>query len=432
MRLFLAKLIKLTMEAIEKLKVFLKRFSRRTYSTVAVILVCAILLLDVGYHFSQGFTSSLETMSARIGTLGESVSFDAYLVREEKTLGNANSKNVYYVADGTRVKKGMPLMATYPDSVKDESLATLTRARQAVSVLESVNDARPEKVSETIELRIAGVSLAIEEAVRDGNMEKANRQKDTLAALMLAREKLIGLADLSKAINDLNRAVSSMEKDLGEPTRILTAEESGWFSYGVDGYESVASAETIKSLDYTALAALFDKDRSVTPSGAGKMITSHKAYAVAFVENDFATSSFVLGRQYSVAVDGEQLELTLEKTVRQDGEGKTALIFSTLSLTESLAMKRITGMTLTVETHEGFKIPTSAFTVYKGVQGVFILKGFVVQFREVSVVYRKDSMMIAEPSPKDKSGLFKLLAENDNIIIKGEDLYDGKIIQGAS
>ena len=95
-------------------------------------------------------------------------------------------------------------------------------------------------------------------------------------------------------------------------------------------------------------------------------------------------------------------------------------------------MKRITTMTLTVETHEGFKIPTSAYTVYKGVHGVFILKGFVVQFREISVVYRKDSMMIAEPSPKDKSGLFKLLSENDNIIIKGEDLYDGKIIQGES
>jgi len=431
MRLLLAKLIGWLIEAIEKTKVFLKRFSRRTYSTVAVILVCAILLLDVGYHFSQGFTSSLETMSARIGTLGETVSFDAYLVREEKTLGDANSKNVYYVADGTRVKNGMPLMATYPDSVSDERIASLTRARQAVSILESVDDARSEKVSETIEIRIAGVSLAIEEAAREGNVEKANRQKDTLAALMLAREKLIGLADLSKAIADLSQAANDMEKNLGEPTRILTAQESGWFAYDIDGYESVASAETVTGLDYTALNALFDKDREVTPSGAGKMITSHKVYAVAFVENDFA-ASFVLGRQYRVTVDDENLDLTLEKNVRQDGEGKTALIFSTLALTESLAMKRITNMTLTVETHEGFKIPTSAYTVYKGVYGVFILKGFVVQFREVSVVYRKDSMMIADPSPKDKSGQFILLSENDNIIIKGEDLYDGKIIQGAS
>lgn len=431
MRRFLARMIKLIIEGIEKTKVFLKRFSRRTYSTVAVILVCAILLFDVGYHFSQGFTSSLETMSARVGTLGETVSFDAYLVREEKTLGSSGSKNVYYVADGTRVKKGMPLMATYPDSVKDESLATLTRARQAISILESVNDARPEKVSETIELRISGVSLTIEEAIREGNVEKANRQKDSLAALMLAREKLIGLADLSKALTALKNAVASMEKDLGEPMRILTAGESGWFAYGVDGYEGVASADTVKSLDYNALSALFDKDREVTPSGACKMITSHKVYAVAFAENDFA-ASFVLNRQYRVSVGGEDLDLTLEKTVRQDGEDKTALIFSTLALTESLAMKRITGMTLTVETHEGFKIPTSAYTVYKGVPGVFILKGFVVQFREVSVVYRKDSMMIADPSPKDKSGLFILLSENDNIIIKGEDLYDGKIIQGAS
>ena len=30
---------------------FGKRFSRRTYSTLAVILLCAIILLDVGYHF---------------------------------------------------------------------------------------------------------------------------------------------------------------------------------------------------------------------------------------------------------------------------------------------------------------------------------------------------------------------------------------------
>lgn len=410
---------------------FGKRFSRRTYSTLAVILLCAIILLDVGYHFSQGFTSSLETMSARIGTLRETISFDAYFVREEKTLGSANSKTVYYVADGTRVKNGMPLMATYPDSVKDESIDALTRAKQALSILESVNDARPEKVSETIELRIAGTSLAIEEALQVGNIEKANRNKDTLAALMLAREKLIGLADLSKAIDNLKQNIVSLEKALGEPTKVMTAEESGWFSYEIDGYESVASAEGITDLDYTMLHALFDKDRTVAPSGAGKMITSHKVYAVAFVENDFA-SSFVRGKQYRVAVDDEDLNLTLEKTVSQEGESQTALIFSTLALTETLAMKRITGMTLTVETQEGFKIPTSAYTTCKGVHGVYILKGFVVQFREVSVVYRKDSMMIADPSPKDKSGLFLLLSENDNIIIKGEDLYDGKIIQGAS
>lgn len=431
MRLFLARLIKLLIVGIETLTAFLKRFSRRTYSTVAVILICAILLLDVGYHFSQGFSSSLETMSARVGTLGETVSFDAFLLREETPLGNASDKNVYCVADGERVKNGMTLMMTYPDSVKDESIADLTRAKQAISILESVNDARPEKVSETIELRISGVTLAIDEAVRNGNIEKANRQKDTLAALMLAREKLIGLADLSKAINDLTHSVNTIEKSLGEPIRVLTADKSGWFAYSVDGYESFASGETVKTLDYSALAALFDKDRSVTAEGACKMITSHKVYAVAFVDNDFA-ASFVIGRQYRVAVEDETLNLTLEKTVRQDGESRTALVFSSLSLTESLAMKRITNMTLTVETHEGFKIPTSAYTVYKGVHGVFILKGFVVQFREISVVYRKDSMMIADPSPKEKSGLFKLLSENDNIIIKGEDLYDGKIIQGAS
>lgn len=431
MREFWDGLIRLIKKLSKKLIAFLKRFSRRAYSTAAVILICAIILLDVGYHFSQDFTSALETMSARVGTLGETVSFDAYIVREEKTIGITGGKNIYYVADGERVKNGMPLMATYPDGVDGQTLSDLTRAKQAIAILESVKDARPEKVSETIELRIDGVTLAIEESIRSGNVEKANRQKDTLAALMLAREKLIGLADLSKALNELTKTAKALEASLGEPTRVLVAEESGWFAYETDGYESVVSAENVKRLDYATLLSLFSLEKGEGTVAAGKMITSHKMYAIAFVDNDFA-ATFVLNRQYSVAVNGEALSVTLERTVRQDDTNQTALIFSSLSLIESLAMKRITSMTLTVETHEGFKIPTSAYTIYRGVPGVFILKGFVVQFREISVVYRKDSMLIADPSPDEKSGLFKLLSENDNIIIKGEDLYDGKIIQGVS
>ena len=95
-----------------------------------------------------------------------------------------------------------------------------------------------------------------------------------------------------------------------------------------------------------------------------------------------------------------------------------AFVFSSSSLTESLYMSRVSKLTLTMEEHEGFKIPTSALAENKGVFGVYILKGFEVQFREISVIYRKDNMMIAEVSPENKSGLFRLLAENDNIIIK--------------
>ena len=427
----MAKLLGLIIVGLDNLKAFLKKFSLRTYGTVAVILLCAILLLDVGYHFSQGFTSSFDTMSARIGSISETVSFDAYIVREEKLFGSDSSKKVYYVADGERVKNGTELVAIYPDTVDSEVLEELERTMQAISLLRSVNDARPEKVSETIELRIEGITLEIDEAIREGNIAKANRRKDTLSALMLAKERLIGLTDLSSVIASLEKSVSSLKKTLGNPKSVLKASESGWFSYSLDGYENVVTPDNLLKMEYGELVQLFDEKQASSGGGVGKMITSHKIYAVTFVDLETA-SYFVTGRQYKVSLDDGTLDLTLEKTIRKDGEEQIALVFSSLSLADSLAMDRIVNMSLTVETHEGFQIPTSAYVVYKGVHGVFVLKGFVVQFREVSVVYRKDSMLIAEVSPKDKSGLFKLLAENDNIIIKGEDLYDGKIVQGAS
>ena len=184
-------------------------------------------------------------------------------------------------------------------------------------------------------------------------------------------------------------------------------------------------------MEFDALAQLFDKKENLNTQGLGRLITSHQLYAVSFVDME-TLSYFSKGKQYSVTPDRNTVTMTLEKVLKKEGEDRVALVFSSRSLSESLSLGRIATMSMTVKQYEGFKVPTSAYAEYKGVKGVYILKGFVVEFREISVIYRKDSMMIAEVSPEERSGQFLLLGENDNIIIKGEELYDGKIVQGAN
>ena len=61
--------------------------------------------------------------------------------------------------------------------------------------------------------------------------------------------------------------------------------------------------------------------------------------------------------------------------------------------------------------------------------GVYIKRGFIVQFREVIPLFAENGMMIVTNDKERSSGSYKLIAQNDNVILKGTDLYDGKILK---
>lgn len=64
------------------------------------------------------------------------------------------------------------------------------------------------------------------------------------------------------------------------------------------------------------------------------------------------------------------------------------------------------------------------------VQGVYILHGSELLFREVSVIFAGSDFVIIDINPESailKSD--KTIIINDEVVIEGDDLYDGKIIK---
>ncbi len=407
---------------------FFGRYPRRVYSTVALCLVVLVLVVDLGYHLVNGLSSKVETLTAKVTTMTRSVSSDAYLILDEKPLNEAGGKYLYLVEDGTRVANGTPLAAVYPDGTNREALSALESLYRAKAVLEDAVHNRPEKISETLKLKIDGVMLSIEKALTEGNIEKAERLQESLALFAFCREKLEGALSLDEAMASLDADIATVESIVGSPIRTVTAEETGWFVRSSDGYEAFASSASVSSMSYTDLAALFDLGEISAEETVGRMITSHRFFLVTFVSTEEA-QSFGANRQYDLTYDGEEMTLTLEKILYQNGKDEVALLFGGTSLSEAISLRRIAGISLTVEEYEGFKLPTAALTQLDGVYGVYILKGFVVEFREIEILYREENTILAAESPSSPSNAYKLLAENDNVIIRGEDLYDKKIIQ---
>ena len=69
-------------------------------------------------------------------------------------------------------------------------------------------------------------------------------------------------------------------------------------------------------------------------------------------------------------------------------------------------------------------------TKKKKVQGVYVLYGNELQFKEISILYSGSDFVICDPSPEEGE-LFngETVALYDNVVIEGDDLKDGKIVK---
>ena len=92
-------------------------------------------------------------------------------------------------------------------------------------------------------------------------------------------------------------------------------------------------------------------------------------------------------------------------------------------MNSELASLRSGPMTVVSKEYSGLKVSKKALRVVDSQKGVYIVKGMQAKFVPVEILYSNDSIMICEKSDEDGS-----LRLYDQVIVKGRNLYDGKII----
>ena len=402
---------------------FFAKIPKKTYETCAIILLAVVLVVDLGYHLITSVSDKLETAPAKVSSLSETLSLDALILRDEMPLEFDGDRYLVLREDGERVNIGAELIRVYPQSASEEDLAALSAEMLLQKILLSADGARLDKIRDAIVLKIEGKTLTIEEALKSGNLIKASREEGELHALFLLRERLLGTVSLERAIQENTEAITRLEARLGKPVSTLTSPAVGWFSTVCDGFETLLSSKDVYRLTQSELLSLFDKEPKTPPKA--KLILSHETLMLSSVSETEARD-FSQNSRYAVTLDHTDLTLTLKKTVFENQSPRVALIFSDAALSKTVSLRRISPLTLTVKVHEGFKIPTAAIAEENGVYGVYILKGFRVEFREISIIYRDGNIAVCEKDFTPVS--YRSLAENDNVIIKGDELYDGKIV----
>ena len=228
----------------------------------------------------------------------------------------------------------------------------------------------------------------------------------------------------------------------------IKTDKAGYFSEYCDGYENSIKYSDIDRIKLSDLQNV--KQENVSSNVAGKIISSLNWYVACEVTADEATSLSLWDSNVTVLfsnVSSDAIPAKIERIYQETPDSSALVIFECDYMDEGLIQAREEPIEVGLGTYTGLRVSKKALyddyvtkTIYddnnnahtekEKVQGVYVLYGSEVQFKQVSILYADEDYVICDPSPDDGI-LFngETISMYDQVILKGDDLYDGKVIE---
>ena len=401
--------------------------------------LCLCVLSYTLYHIGSLFREEISTVAASVMSESDSISGHGYIFRDEVVLRSSHGGVVDYLCeDGTKVSGGQALATVYDEGTGADRLAmeqldhriavleesmdmTLDQADYA-ALRQDVNDQYYVLSRMLASAQTGELSMQIDSLLVDMNRLLVMEAEDEASVV---EETLLSLQQEKQDI--LDRGGSAKTEKLGNGER-------GYFYTDVDGYETIFTKEAFDSLsaesffELISSPAVSNKGTGGTPYG--KLASDSQwgfVMEIPFEQMEF----FEVGQTYSVAFVenyGQTLPMTLEKSIGVASRGTVLLCLRCDRLPENFDFHRTQSVRMETSRISGLYVPEKAL-VYdeQDMTGVYILRGSVVQFRYVEILYRgSDYYLVAEMAT---SGDTDYLRANDLIILGGQNLFDGRILE---
>ncbi|MBQ8849284.1 MAG: hypothetical protein IJ011_02995 [Clostridia bacterium] len=398
---------------------------------IAIGVVCVVIFSYTVYHVASIFGEDISTYAAGITTERTALSYNGYLFRDEQLLTSSNTGVVdYKVADGTKVSEGQQVAVVYSESrskqnrisdldgqirILEESIEGMSENTDIVAVRAQNSDTYDAIVKLLAASETGGLSYQAEKLLVGMNRASAisgsgeSDANETLEALYAERERIFS------------------ESGDGE---ICETPSNGYFFSGADGCEEYFTMSALKDLTVGSFAELVAYAESAeTPEDAYGRLTDSSEWGIVLPIGASDKKYFTAGNTYSALFSENNqtsIPLYLERVI-EEGSEVVLLVFSCDRQPENFSFNRCQSVSLTLSTVSGIYVPKSVVVKDDGNKGVYILRGSVVHFRYIEVIYEgSDYYLVAANAEHTEDRTY--LRSNDMIILNGKNLFDGRVL----
>ena len=397
-------------------------------STVLRFLVILIAAVFIIHQAISAFYNPVKTENAVFYTAVDDFKITGLIIRNE-TLVESDATGVmhYVISDGSRVSKDGVIANIYDNESASITVTNIDSVNAKIADIEDIlsyNDVEAANL-DLINARIGDRVNEFILATSSGDYSAAASEADDLLSAITRKQAAIGVAnDLSARLDTLKAELTKLSASLPTVKGSIYAAQSGYFVSKTDGYEQVFTCE-----DLSKITPEFLKDASAKETGAnviGKIVSDYEWYIAAEVSIDESVNykegeSLIINTSVKTS---PQLPVTVKKINISDSSSKAVILFACNQMNSELASMRSGPMSVVKAEYSGLKVARKALRVVDNVRGVYVLSGMQIEFIPVNIVYSTDSYIICEK--QSENGEFLKLY--DRVVVKGKNLYDGKII----
>ena len=423
------------------------------FATLAGVLI-AFLLLAAGYVLYQAMhvlfpQNVYET--ALPAVISDTVDADGVLLFDESYVAGSGNLG-YLAADGERVSAGTAVAEIYSNASQATLRQQLTQLNDQIDLLQRSQNTAALQLDSLLKER-AGALYDLLDTLDDGDYEAVD---DDSNAYQLAQNKLWVVtgdaANFTDQITALVQQAQSVQAQLGSPTQI-TAPQTGYFVRASGSGRLNAGADDILALSAQELQGYLDSDPVMALDGcAGKIVAGFTWRYVGVCsakqgEKLLGQDGKPLRSAVEISFPGRMengLKATVAEVSMDADSGLARFVLTCNSINGDVLCLNRAAARISVGERSGLRVPAAAVHYLKEdgteaetqgenyVPGVYVKLGNIARFCRIDPV-DADHPLITDGDyilvlPEGTEGSVSKVRLYDEIIVSGQNLYDGKLL----
>lgn len=421
-------------------------FKRILIAVLSILAVVYVVYLLVSSNFDM-----YPTENAVQVTVNDTIHSNGFIIRDETVIENS-SRGVlsYSLSDGEAVKSSGEIAKIYStdsDAAAQSKADILEEKVNSLKNLQNVNAGNTTGI-DTINNDINNSIVSLYNLINNNDITKIGSNINSLITSINRQQVFTGKADNFDAeIAELESQISTLRNTSGKSIGTISAPKAGYFSAHCDGYENSIKFTDIDKIKLNDLENV--KSSDVSSSVAGKVVNDVEWYIACKVTADEATELNLWDGDATVLfsnASSETIPASVERVYQETKDSDGLLILKCNYMNSELIDTRNEPIEIGLGTYSGLRISKKAIhddivtktttdengnkhTEEKKVQGVYVLYGSEMNFKQISILYAEDDYVICDTNP-DSDVLFngETVSLYDKVIVEGEGMYDGKVI----
>ncbi|MDO4562790.1 MAG: HlyD family efflux transporter periplasmic adaptor subunit [Clostridia bacterium] len=367
-----------------------------------------------------------QTEVARLSTVKKSVNATGIVVREERVLSQAGTGVLETnLSDGERVASGQYLGAVVSgayDAVLANELEDINTRIESIKGTGGSGDIYAAD-SEHLDALLAERIRAVTSASAREDIKEAILLADQISVIMSRKSEGAAQSPAKKLLEELESRRAQITQSLGGTRQELYSPCAGVFESEVDGFENVATADSLSSLTPEGLEQMLGMDLSANAAGICKIVNNYEWYIAANIDEEMLTDVQVGSRVSLIFENAPSNRITAYITyISPASDGVCAVAVKSNRYVSGITSARQVSFEMLKATYSGIHVPASAVRVKDGETGVYILSDSREAFRTFREVYKCDEFyLVTEAS----NGTAESLAIYDEIILNPKEQQSG-------